>query len=157
MTTSHIEQMQIRPMRWWDIPEVCALEQRLFPVDAWTSQMFWAELAQVGSSRVVVVVEINDSIIGYASLRWSGHEGDINTIAIAPEFQGQGFGRRLLAWLEDQAKQRNVEQIFLEVRGDNQPALTLYRATGYESIDTRKDYYAPGVAAVVMRKRLSHA
>ncbi|MGM7668604.1 GNAT family N-acetyltransferase [Microbacterium sp. A93] len=38
----------MRPMQWSDLPEVHALEQRLFPLDAWPLSFFEEELAQVG-------------------------------------------------------------------------------------------------------------
>lgn len=156
MIQSPVAQAQLRPMRWWDVPQVCALEAQLFPMDAWTAEMFWAELAQVGTSRAVAILERDSEIIGYAALRWSGREADINTIAVAAHQQGKGFGRMLLTWLEDEAGQRKVEQIFLEVRSDNQPALQLYQDFDFEAIDVRKNYYGPEVSAVVMRKRLKY-
>ena len=36
----------MRPMRWWDIAPVMALEHELFGDEAWTDSMFWSELAE---------------------------------------------------------------------------------------------------------------
>lgn len=38
----------LRPMEWPDLPAVHALEQRLFPLDAWPLSFFEEELAQAG-------------------------------------------------------------------------------------------------------------
>ncbi|WP_233518639.1 GNAT family N-acetyltransferase [Streptomyces corynorhini] len=38
-------------MRWWDIEPVLALEQELFPEDAWSQGMFWSELAHARGPR----------------------------------------------------------------------------------------------------------
>ena len=39
-------QVRLREMRRADMPRILALEQELFPEDAWTAEMFAAEFAQ---------------------------------------------------------------------------------------------------------------
>ena len=145
----------IRPMMWWDIPEVAAIENELFPVDPWSAELFWAELAGVGESRDVAVLCLDDKIAGYCSLRHVGSEGDINTIAIAASYQGQGLGSQLYEWMRLLSIKHGLRQLFLEVRSDNEAAKHMYVSLGFEEIDRRKDYYAVDVHALVMRKRLS--
>lgn len=145
----------IRSMAWWDIPVVVAIENELFPVDPWSAELFWAELAGVGESRDVAVISVDDEIVGYCSLRHVGSEGDINTIAIATRHQGQGLGSQLYDWMRERAAEHGVRQLFLEVRSDNEAAKQMYVSLGFEEIDRRKDYYAVDVHALVMRKRLS--
>ena len=41
----------------------------------------------------------------------------------------------------------------LEVRSDNAAALALYARFEFESLNIRRDYYAPGVDAIVMRQK----
>ena len=43
----------------------------------------------------------------------------------------------------------------LEVKVDNQDAIGLYEALGYSKLNTRKDYFGPGLHALVMRLELS--
>lgn len=145
----------IRPMTTADLPEVLAIEKDLFPTDAWTTELFLGELAEVPASREVSVLELNDKIIGYASLRFVGREGDINTIAISAQHQRQGFGQQLLDWLLAKASELGVREIFLDVRADNEPAIAMYRAAGFDRIDVRRNYYDHSVDAHVMRKKLS--
>ena len=147
--------MSIRPMQISDLPKVLEIEQDLFPSDAWTEQLFLSELAEVPSSRAVSVIEIADQIIGYASLRFVGREGDVNTIAIAREFQGKGFGKLLLDWMLETAKLNGVKELFLDVRADNQAAIGLYLKEGFDQIDIRRNYYDHKIDALVMRKKLS--
>lgn len=156
MSKSIVENLVLRPMLWWDIPWVEKIEQYLFPVDPWTAELFWAELAQVPDSRNVVVAEIDGEIAGYTSLRIVGSEADINTIAVATKFQNQGVGSQLYAWLEDCALSMQVRQLFLDVRSDNEIAIHMYQKLGFEKINLRKDYYATGISAIVMRKRLNN-
>jgi len=146
--------VEISAMQVADIPEVKALEDALFPVDAWTADMFQEELDQVGISREVMVARVDNRIVGYVSLRYVGSEGDVNTIAVDTSLQQQGVGTAMMNWLEASAYELGVRQLFLEVRSDNIPAVAMYLARDFERIDLRRDYYEKGVDAYVMRKRL---
>jgi ribosomal-protein-alanine N-acetyltransferase len=148
--------LELTVMQAVDVPEVKALEDVLFPVDAWTHEMFHNELAEVGISREVMVARLAGKIVGYVSLRFVGDEGDVVTIAVDPAVQKQGVGTLMMDWLETSAKVRRVKNLFLEVRSDNIPAVAMYLARDFERIDLRRNYYATGVDAYVMRKRLHH-
>lgn len=145
----------VKDMTWPDIERVVEIENSLFAADPWTAELFWAELAEVGTSREVVCAWIDDAIVGYASLRYVGKEGDVNTIAVASGHQGQGIGRELMNWMYLSAKDHGVEELFLEVRSDNKAALAMYEKDQFERIDVRKNYYGTDIDAIVMRKRLS--
>ncbi len=142
---------QLVPMRWWHIEQVAELEQQLFPVDAWSVEEFWAELAQ--ATRYYFLAMDGSSVLGYAGLFALSPDADIQTIAVSPRAQGQGIGRLLLEELIDQALARKCAQLVLEVRSDNDAALSMYTRRGFEQINIRRDYYAPGVDALVMRLR----
>jgi len=141
--------MSMRPMHWRDIAEVAAMESALFP-EAWTTEQFWAELAQ--PTRSYIVAE-DDRILGYGGVYLLPPDADIQTIAVAPDAHGRGIGRTILNELIRIAHERGCTSMILEVRSDNEAALGLYRSSGFESISHRRDYYAPGVDAVVMRRR----
>ena len=95
-------------------------------------------------------------IVGYAGLVVSGHQSDVQTLAVAPTQQGRGLGRRLLEALIDEARQRDASEVLLEVRADNEAAQALYAAAGFERIAVRRGYYRPGgTDALVLRRRLA--
>lgn len=148
--------LELVAMQPTDVPEVKALEDALFPVDAWTQDMFHNELAEVGISREVMVARLAGKIVGYVSLRFVADEGDVVTIAVDTSVQKQGVGTLMMDWLETTAKVRGVKNLFLEVRSDNIPAIAMYLARDFERIDLRRNYYDTGVDAYVMRKRLNH-
>ena len=148
--------LEIRPMTHADLAEVLAIEVDLFPVDAWTEELFLGELAEVLNSRDVAVAILDSEIVGYASFRYVGKQGDVNTIAVSNDQQGKGIGTALMDWLESQATLRNVRQIFLEVRSDNEAAMKMYASRGYERIDVRRNYYGNTIDANIMRKRVAN-
>lgn len=144
-----------RPMRWWDIDQVVAMERELFPDDPWSSEQFWGELAHVPETRWYVVHEDDIGIDGYVGLFAVPPEGDVQTIAVATRAQGSGLGRALLGDLVDEARRRGCTQLLLEVREDNSAALALYARAGFERQGHRRDYYGPGRDALILRRRLA--
>ena len=141
-------------MQTSDIPIVKIIEDVLFPIDAWSTDLFLSELAEVAISRDVVVAELDGRVVGYASLRFVGKQGDVNTVAVASSEQGSGIGTQLMNWLEDKARERGVRELFLEVRSDNAPANAMYQKRRYDRIDIRRNYYGNEVDANIMRKKL---
>jgi ribosomal-protein-alanine N-acetyltransferase len=148
--------LEIRPMTTADLSAVLEIEKALFPIDAWTDALFLAELAEVSISRDVSVAILDSQLVGYASFRYVGKQGDVNTVAVASNQQGKGIGSALMDWLESQAVLRNVREIFLEVRSDNEAAIKMYATRGYERIDIRRNYYGNTIDANIMRKRVAN-
>jgi ribosomal-protein-alanine N-acetyltransferase len=63
--------VRLRGMSKRDMPAVMALEQQLFPDDAWTPAMFAAELAQSASRRLYLVAEEETALVGYAGMMFT--------------------------------------------------------------------------------------
>jgi len=143
---------QIRPLESSDQAAVFTLEAQIFGSDAWSEEVFAAELDHPDSWYLVA--EHNGAVVGYGGLRCppvTGAQADIQTLAVQETERGQGIGRRLLDSLLAEATRRGAGQVFLEVRADNPPALALYRSRGFGEISRRRGYYQPdGVDAIVM-------
>jgi ribosomal-protein-alanine N-acetyltransferase len=147
-------EITVRPMRWWDVETVQALDADLFGPTAWTPAAFWSELAAGPTRWYVVAEDDGGALAGYAGLLVPGPEADVQTIAVAPSAQGRGVGTRLLRALTERAARSGARSLLLEVRADNAPAVALYQREGFERISVRRRYYQPGdVDALVMRLR----
>jgi ribosomal-protein-alanine N-acetyltransferase len=146
----------LRQLAGDDLPAIMALEQELFPEDAWTPEMFASEVAEIPLHRLYVVAEEQATVIGYAGMLFTGGpEADVLTLAVDPKRWGKGTGTALLAALLQEAVHRGCQQVFLEVRADNPRAQDLYRRHGFVQIGVRRGYYQPsGTDAIVMRKDL---
>jgi ribosomal protein S18 acetylase RimI-like enzyme len=79
---------------------------------------------------------------------------DIDNLTVRVDRARHGLGRWLLTALLEEAERRHVAEVLLEVRHDNDPAIALYMAEGFVAINRRRDYYAPGLDAIIMRRRL---
>jgi ribosomal-protein-alanine N-acetyltransferase len=148
--------VRLREMKRADVAAIMALEQELFPEDAWSPEMFAAEFRQPPSRRLYLVAEAGNELIGYAGMMFTGgSQADVVTLAVAPARWGQGTGAALLMALVDEADKRGYEEVLLEVREDNPRARRLYLRHGFDEVGIRRGYYQPsGVDAVVMRKVL---
>ncbi|KAM9866407.1 N-alpha-acetyltransferase RimI [Leucobacter aridicollis] len=146
--------MILRDATLADLDEVAALEADLFGSDAWSREIVREELAG-DHRRYLVLVDEGGAIRGYAGLLVVGTDGDIQTIAVAPELRGGGHGRALMVELLAEAARRGARQVFLEVRADNPPARGLYASLGFAEIGVRPRYYQPeGIDAIVMQLQL---
>lgn len=149
--------VELRELEWPDLPEVGALDRRIFGRDAWSPQSWWAELAG-RPRRAYLVATHAEAIVGYGGIDKAGATADIMTIAVDPQQQGHGIGRRLLDRLTGEARAAGADALLLEVRADNEAAQNLYRRAGFEHIQTRRNYYRPdNVDAHIMRVVLKDA
>jgi GNAT superfamily N-acetyltransferase len=68
--------------------------------------------------------------LGY-SFEFRGRDAFIDELYIEPEFRRTGLGRRAMEFVEQKARALNVNAVHLEVDRGNDPAVELYRRTGY--------------------------
>ena len=141
----------LEPMRWWHVESVAAIERAVFGDEAWSAEQFWGELAQ--PTRRYLVACDGGAVVGFAGLFVLPPDADVQTIAVSAAAQGHGLGRRLLDGLIALAASAGANQLMLEVRADNAPAIALYERRGFERLSVRRDYYAPGADALIMRLR----
>ncbi|MEM7196462.1 MAG: GNAT family N-acetyltransferase [Pseudomonadota bacterium] len=66
---------------------------------------------------------------------------EVQDLWVRPAKRRSGIARALLLHLDAVARRRNIPQIWLEVRGDNRAAQSLYRQSGFIQTGLRKGYY----------------
>ena len=139
-----------------DVPVLTSLERTLFPDYPWSQAQFKEEIAGLGGTRQFILALNDGSIIGYAGIMLvaAGVPADLLTVAILPDFRGQGLAQAMLAELESWAKAKGATEVILEVDTKNESAIRLYDLAGYEKISSRANYYGLGVDALIMRKEL---
>lgn len=142
--------IKIRRMQFDDIKDVYHLEQRIFP-DAWSLESFKANVKKRQNSYPCVMT-IDSKIVGYAVIWHYAGEVHIGNFAIDPDFRRQGLGNHLLKFILQKFNQ--YEEIYLEVRRSNLPAIELYKKFDFEELYIRSAYYSSdGEDALVMVKR----
>lgn len=134
-----------------DLPKLMSLERACF-TDAWTTEMMKNEFIRDGFCGVLA--EDDGEIVGYACGYTLFEDAELPKIAVAESRRGEGLGGLLLDAFTEKAVARGAEQIFLEVRISNEPALGLYKSRGFEKTRIRKRYYADGEDALEMKRLL---
>jgi ribosomal protein S18 acetylase RimI-like enzyme len=64
---------------------------------------------------------------------------ELKRMWVSPDDRGIGLGRRLLAELEEHARDRGVEVLRLETNGTLTEAIALYRSAGYAEVPAFND------------------
>lgn len=143
---------QLRRATLDDLGPIMAIETATFDDDAWSSENMAAELTSAHTHYLVAMNEVGgvDAYAGLLAPIGTG-QGDIQTIAVVPDARRAGLGRTLMIALQNEARRRGAEEIFLEVRADNPNAQGLYESLGYVQISVRPRYYPGGIDAHIMR------
>jgi len=146
--------VKLRPARPGDIDQLLALEQACFGDEAWPRGGIEAELTSPG--RSYLVLQAGDRLLAYGGIATGPDFAEVMTVAVHPEFQGQGWGRRLMEHLISAAAQAGTDQVLLEVADNNSVAISLYQSMGFAAIGSRPRYYQPSDRdALVMRLDLA--
>lgn len=147
MRSGAADAITIAPMSRRHLDDVVRIEQLGHPTP-WTRRLFEGELGR--TDRAYVVARHHERIVGYAGLIVIVGEGHVATITVDPADRGRGIGRLLLLELFDEAIDRGVTDLTLEVRVSNEPALALYRRFGFAPAGVRRGYYGDGEDALVL-------
>jgi len=126
-----------RPLQDGDVAYVAALEAQIHAAP-WTPGNFRDALA-AGYHASVGVRE--GRIVAYGVLMLSPGEAQILNLSVVPDSRREGLGRELLRRFIADARHLGAEQIFLEVRVSNAPAIALYAAEGFTPVGRRDNYY----------------
>ena len=122
-----------------------ALELRCFDGDQLGLASF-NRLLKSPSAEVLVITNDAEDIIGYALIltRKNSRWWRLYSVAIAPEYRGQGLSRKLMAEILTRASQAGAQGVRLEVKVNNHAAIELYRHYQFEVIDLLPAYYEDG-------------
>lgn len=133
-----------------DLTAIVGIEQACFGASAWTEGLVRDE---IGSERHIVLISDGDDAYGAVSV--AGEDSDLDRIAVLPAARGRGLARELLETLVDRARDLGAGRMLLEVAADNTAAIALYESFGFDTISTRRGYYAGGIDALVMELEIA--
>jgi ribosomal-protein-alanine N-acetyltransferase len=168
-------QVLVRPMRLSDIEQVVQIDRVSFSTP-WSANAYRFELTNRDTSHLVVLEllapasrperrwrwllrpfarqSLAGQLLGYGGCWLIAGEAHISTIAVRPDYRGQGLGELLLASMLKRAIQLHGEYSVLEVRESNTTAQALYRKYEYRVVGRRRHYYRDdGEDALLMELR----
>ena len=135
-----------------DIQAVAEMDEICFGEDGWSEYFFACELLDKNSEYIVG--EIEGKVVACSGLKFYPEGAYGMTIAVLPEFQGRGIGKKLFAEIIERAKKRGAKLMIFEVRVNNDSAIHIYKKFGFKIVDRIKDYYMGGEDAFRMYANL---
>ena len=137
LSAAQSEQLSYRPMQMADLDAIMQIEPTIFPFP-WSIGNFRDSL---NTGYSCWVVEEQQQMIGYVVLMLVLDEAHLLNISIAKPVQGKGYGRELLNFIMQKAREHGALNIFLEVRVSNKVAINLYEKMGFNEMAIRPKYY----------------
>ncbi len=117
--------------------QVAELEAACF-ADPWSEKAL--ELLVTGGAYGAVCLQ-DGRVMAYGGVLWAPFEGQITNIATHPDARRCGMGAAILEHLIEAAKARGCEQLSLEARVSNLPAISLYERYGFVKMGLRRGFY----------------
>jgi ribosomal protein S18 acetylase RimI-like enzyme len=75
---------------------------------------------------------IENEVMATCMAGYEGHRGWINYLAVRPDLQGQGFGKKIMDHAESLLTKAGCPKINLQIRSTNQKAIGFYESIGYK-------------------------
>jgi ribosomal-protein-alanine N-acetyltransferase len=130
-----------------DLEHIASIERIVF-TDPWPESAFVPLLADEA-----LVAESDGEVDAYVFARALGSEAEILNLAVRPEHQRRGIGRRLLGALLARLREHGASRVFLEVRRSNTGARGFYERFGFRSVGVRRGYYSRPVEDAIVLSR----
>jgi len=145
---------QIRPLLYPDLPQVMAIERRVYPTP-WSLAMFVLELSKQSGICLAAIERQADSageptMVGYLICSRYDDVWHVMNVAVDLGHQRTGLASAMLGELYVRAGDEKA-RFTLEVRRSNAVAIHLYEREGFRAAGVRRRYYQDnGEDAIVM-------
>jgi [ribosomal protein S18]-alanine N-acetyltransferase len=154
--------VEVRALTYQDLPQVMAIERRVFPTP-WSLAMFVLELSKQSGVCLAAIAgeegcgapaadraQDERRLVGYLICSRYDTVWHVMNVAVAAERQHRGVASAMLAELYRRVGDAHA-RFTLEVRRSNDVAIHLYEREGFRAAGTRRRYYQDnGEDALVM-------
>ena len=143
--------MDLQLASFSDLDQISTIEKETneYP---WSSNNFQSSM-EAGNSSIVLKYKKN--ILGYAFFSVVGTDSHLLNITVSKNYQGRGYGKKILEKVLFQSKVLGATIVFLEVRVSNYRAIDFYEKFGFKRDAIRYNYYDgnPKEDALLMSKQ----
>lgn len=148
----------IRRCAYEDLNSVIGINFKTLP-EHYTEYFFESLLREI--PEAFIIAEINNVVVGYimcklefgfSNFRKLGFvkKGHVVSIALLQEHRGKSIGEALMMEGINGISTRKGDEVYLEVRTSNGPAISLYQKLGFQIKSVLKSYYRDGEDANLM-------
>lgn len=143
--------IELYPMTEDNFTDAAAVEQACFSDRPWTAEQFREELS-IDFSRTFIAY-LDSAAAGFVNVWITPPTATINNIAVLPEYRRRGIADLLI----ERARKvcGGLDELTLEVRVSNTPAISLYEKHGFKNVGRRRNFYEnPREDAFIMTREL---
>lgn len=148
----------IRRCEFEDIPRVIEVNMKNLP-EHYSDYFFESLLNEL--PEAFIVAEINNETVGYimcktefgfSNFKRLGFvkKGHVVSVAVNAEHRGKGLGKALMEEAISAMAARKCDEVYLEVRVSNTPAVKLYEKLNFIIKSRLRGYYRDGEDAYLM-------
>ncbi len=154
----------LREFEITDLNTVVMINRRVLPENY--PEFFFVEHYR-SFPKAFIVAELNGNVVGYMMNRvefgwsyiWRGgkptRKGHVISIGVLPEVRRLGIAyNMMIRGMRAMKHFYGAEEVYLEVRVSNTPAINLYKKLNYKIVDLIKGYYHDGEDAYIMARSL---
>lgn len=95
----------------------------------------------------------NENTVAFINYQIMYERAELIQISVLEEYQNKKIATKLMEYMIDDLKNKEVDSITLEVKKTNCKAIHLYEKFGFKQIGIRKGYYN-GIDGILMEKRV---
>ena len=143
--------MDLQLASFSDLDKISTIEKETneYP---WSPNNFKSSLNAGNSS---IVLKDKNNILGYAFFSVVETDSHLLNITVSKDYQGKGYGKKILDKVFFQSKVLGATVVFLEVRVSNYRAIDFYEKFGFKRDAIRYNYYdgSPKEDALLMSKQ----
>lgn len=136
--------ISFRQMRKDDLDSVMVIDRLSFRMP-WPESAYRHDLINNPNAILWVAEDISpdngSKVVGMIDVWMILEEAHIATLAIHPDYRGNGIAASLLRKVLFEAYKLGARRAMLEVRASNQAAQSLYKEFGFEIVARRRRYY----------------
>lgn len=102
------------------------------------------------SDSLHIVVKDGEKVIGTARVQFlTDRQAKIERMAILKPFRRKGIGSRIMAFLDEELRNRQVEHVVLHAQC---PVVAFYRSCGFK--ETGSAFWEAGIKHIKMQRRI---
>ena len=138
-----------------DAATIAAMSRELIEAGlpwTWTPERVARNLAQ--PDTLVLTARDGVPLVGFAIMQFGDERAHLSLLAVRPDCQRQGVGRRMLEWLTASALTAGIASIRLELRESNLGARRFYLSQGFAETARISGYYRGVETAVRMLREI---
>ena len=115
-----------------DMDDVIALWEACDLTRPWNDPVADYRLALANDTSAILLAHRRGALVASIMAGFDGHRGWVYYLAVAPDCQKRGLGKKMMEAAEKWLRERDAPKVQLMVRDDNEAAIGFYKALGYE-------------------------